>query len=780
MPENHRVHPRYKYLAETAEQIARSYGADIVKLETFSHALFEDELVMKFLSEVDVDGPDVLKKNIENVREYRPKIVSDDRLEMTYELGYLLQDVDRSYTEKHAHLSEDLRALFALQQIVEKYPESKTAELLNSYNIKKTDISNFFDRKTSGLNPHISPSENALSIPNNVNYDYAIPPNSDTALAKYTSCLNDLAFDNKLNPTVGRSDEIQNVVRILRRHNKNNPMLLGEPGVGKTAIPEGIAQMAVRGELPGDLADLKIFSLDMAALVAGTTYRGDFEKRLKEVVAELSDTDGAILFIDEFHNLVGAGSASGSMDASNILKPALARGEISCIGATTYNEFRKYVEQDEALARRFKRIDVVEPSSEETYEILSKIKYVYEGHHYCEIPSDTLKQIIDMSVRYVTDRRLPDKAIDLMDESGAMLREIPQRNLTYGNTHNLPILTKDIVALSIAKSTGLPLEKINANDKQKVSSLSDTLNACVFGQEHAVTEVSAAYAVSRSGIGHVDKPIGSFLFTGPTGVGKTELAKILATHLDMKLIRLDMSEFMERHDASKLVGAAPGYVGYNEGGILTEAVHRNGNSVILLDEIEKAHPDIHNLLLQIMDNGFIKDSSGKSINFRNSIIIMTSNAGAGGKIVKSIGFCEQTETSTKANDINNLFSPEFRNRLDGLIQFNPLDKAVMPKILEKLVTDLSEKLDKQGISVTFTEEASEWLVNNGFDKQMGARPLSRIFDKSVRRPIAFKILESEAPTSITVSASNDGLIVAADLDVATDNAVVQNRVARLN
>ena len=780
MPENHRVHPRYKYLAETAEQIARSYGADIVKLETFSHALFEDELVMKFLSEVDVDGPDVLKKNIENVREYRPKIVSDDRLEMTYELGYLLQDVDRSYTEKHAHLSEDLRALFALQQIVEKYPESKTAELLNSYNIKKTDISNFFDRKTSGLNPHISPSENALSIPNNVNYDYAIPPNSDTALAKYTSCLNDLAFDNKLNPTVGRSDEIQNVVRILRRHNKNNPMLLGEPGVGKTAIPEGIAQMAVRGELPGDLADLKIFSLDMAALVAGTTYRGDFEKRLKEVVAELSDTDGAILFIDEFHNLVGAGSASGSMDASNILKPALARGEISCIGATTYNEFRKYVEQDEALARRFKRIDVVEPSSEETYEILSKIKYVYEGHHYCEIPSDTLKQIIDMSVRYVTDRRLPDKAIDLMDESGAMLREIPQRNLTYGNTHNLPILTKDIVALSIAKSTGLPLEKINANDKQKVSSLSDTLNACVFGQEHAVTEVSAAYAVSRSGIGHVDKPIGSFLFTGPTGVGKTELAKILATHLDMKLIRLDMSEFMERHDASKLVGAAPGYVGYNEGGILTEAVHRNGNSVILLDEIEKAHPDIHNLLLQIMDNGFIKDSSGKSINFRNSIIIMTSNAGAGGKIVKSIGFCEQTETSTKANDINNLFSPEFRNRLDGLIQFNPLDKAVMPKILEKLVTDLSEKLDKQGISVTFTEEASEWLVNNGFDKQMGARPLSRIFDKSVRRPIAFKILESEAPTSITVSASNDGLNVTTDLDVDTNNVIVQNRVARLN
>ena len=758
------LHPSLEETINVAEEISFGCGQSQIRIEAFAGALFRDEGVQDFFHSQNIEASNIYSSNLEHIAFKPPRTIEASALELSPQLRRLLVDLNKFFDNKDPTMSP-LHGLIALNVVLKNAPASPSTKLLEDQGIKSASILKYITSYKAQLDVF-------LPTPVETSYEYVIEQNSESALSEYTTCLNDLAHDNKLNPTIGREDEIASVIRILRRKSKNNPMLLGKPGVGKTAIPEGIAQLAINGKLPADLEHIKIFNLDLAALVAGTMYRGDFEKRIKSVISEISQIDHAVLFVDEIHQLVGAGRAGGAMDASNILKPALARGEIACIGATTFDEYRIYIEKDQALARRFKVIDVEEPSAEETLEILVGIKSQYEDFHYCSIPDEALQYAVDMSDRYITDRNFPDKAIDLIDEAGALMKEIPRHNLYFGEAANLPILTKDIISTAIAKTTGLPLEKISADDSTKILSLESELSSVIYGQTEAVKELSEAYKVARSGIGDPNKPIASYLFSGPTGVGKTELTKQLSELLDMNMIRIDMSEFMEAHSVSKLIGPPPGYVGYNEGGMLTDPVHLKGHSVILLDEIEKAHPDVHNILLQIMDHGCLTDSTGKSVNFRNTILIMTTNAGAGGSIVRSIGFGQQETSSTKDGEIEKIFSPEFRNRLDGEIKFNSLGKDIMPQIIGNIVSDLEKQLKEKNVSLSLTQEATEWLVENGFDEKMGARPLRRIFEKEVKRPIAHKLLEAGSDTSgaIIVSTKDSNLSFSFEGAVSNDNS----------
>jgi ATP-dependent Clp protease ATP-binding subunit ClpA len=597
-------------------------------------------------------------------------------------------------------------------------------------------------------------------------YKSVLSNDDDTYLSSYTQCLNDVAHEGKLPPTVGRTEEIEQIIRILRQKRKNNPILVGEAGVGKTAIAEGFAQMAYNGDLPDDLADKKIFQLDLNSLIAGTIYRGMFEDRIKGVLDELADMDDAILFIDEMHVLMNKG------DLADVIKPALARGELTCIGATTFDEYRTSIAKDKALARRFEVVKVGEPSLAETHEILMGIRNGYEDHHDCMITGDAVDAIIELSGRYITDRNFPDKAIELMDATGALMREIPESEHVFGEEAGVAVMTPSIVARALAKKTGLPLDKVTASDRDKILSLTDHLNSVVFGQEKAAEALSSAIRISRANLSDESKPIGNFLFRGPTGVGKTEMAKQLSNKLGVPMVRLDMSECMESHSVSKLLGAPPGYVGYDEGGSLTEQVHRTPHCVLLLDEIEKAHPAVLNILLQVMDNGELTDSSGKTVNFRNVVLCMTSNSGEGGKSINSIGFGKSETTNTKDGEFEETFSPEFRNRLDADIRFNPLTKEVMPQILNKAIGELGARLKKRNTTISLTPEARKFLVKHGFDADMGARSLSRVFKKHVTDPVATKLLEDDFEAkggAVIVSTKGDGLSVDFSSSISNDN-----------
>ncbi|MDQ3494397.1 MAG: ATP-dependent Clp protease ATP-binding subunit ClpA [Pseudomonadota bacterium] len=554
------------------------------------------------------------------------------------------------------------------------------------------------------------------------------------ALADYASDLNALARDGKIDPLVGRADEIERTIQVLCRRRKNNPLYVGEAGVGKTAIAEGLAKRIVEAEVPEVLLDATIFSLDLGALVAGTKYRGDFEKRLKAVLAAIRKHPGAILFIDEIHTIIGAGSASGgTMDASNLIKPALASGELRCIGSTTFQEYRGIFEKDRALARRFQKIDIVEPTVGEAYEILQGLKPRYEAHHQVTYADDALQAAVDLSVKHIGDRLLPDKAIDVIDEAGARQRLLPLEQ----RKHHIDV---EEVETIVAKMARIPAKQVSASDKDVLEHLERNLKMVIFGQDPAIATLTSAIKLARSGLANPDKPIGNFLFAGPTGVGKTEVTKQLALQLGIELVRFDMSEYMESHSVSRLIGAPPGYVGFDQGGLLTEKIVKTPHCVLLLDEVEKAHPDIFNILLQVMDRGILTDTNGREANFRNVILVMTTNAGAAQAARRTIGFMQQDHSSDAMEVIRKGFSPEFRNRLDAVVQFQALGFEHILRVVDKFLIELEAQLHEKGVTLSATPAARDWLAQHGFDPLMGARPMARVLQDRIKRPLADELL----------------------------------------
>ena len=580
----------------------------------------------------------------------------------------------------------------------------------------------------------------------------------ESALDSYAVNLNNLVIEGKIDPVIGRDEEIERVAQILCRRRKNNPLLVGEAGVGKTAIAEGLAKKIVDGDIPEILKNTTIYSLDLGSLIAGTKYRGDFEQRLKNVLNQLSKKENAVLFIDEIHTIIGAGSASGgTLDASNLLKPALAKGELKCIGATTFNEFRSVFEKDHALTRRFQKIDIDEPSIPTSIEILKGLKKAFEKHHNIKFMNNAITAAVELSAKYISDRRLPDKAIDVIDEAGALQKILPK-------TKQKKTITSKEIEEVIAKIAKIPSRNINKDDKNMLKNLERDLRAIIFGQDEAIEKLSTAIKMSRSGLLEDNKPIGSFMFSGPTGVGKTEVAKQLAYILGIELIRIDMSEFMERHSVSKLIGAPPGYVGFDQGGLLTEAVNKNPYAILLLDEIEKAHPDIHNILLQVMDNGFLTDSNGRKIDFRNATLIMTTNVGADTLSKSTLGFVNPNQNFfNEKSEIDKAFSPEFRNRIDAIVSFSPLKNDTILKVVDKFLMQLENQLHDKKVEATFSSKIKSYLAANGFDDKMGARPMSRLIQNTIRKALADELLFGKL--------ANGGEV---EIDIDDKNQVILN------
>jgi len=604
--------------------------------------------------------------------------------------------------------------------------ESHSVFLLNKYNLSRLDVVTYLSHgsKKNNEGSTNADEENAFKD------DELKKSNENDFLIN----LNNLVSEDKIDKVIGRKKEIERLVQILSRRNKNNPLLVGESGVGKTAIAEGLAYLITKKDVPKIIQDTVVYSLDIAALIAGTKYRGDFEKRLKNVLKFLSKENNPILFIDEIHTIIGAGSASGgSLDVSNLLKPALGKGQIRCIGSTTFQEYRGIFNQNQALSRRFQKIDIIEPTFDECEEILNGIKEIYETYHDVEYDSESIKSAIELSSKYINDRFLPDKAIDVIDETGALL------NINRKNNNKIKVLKTDI-EMTISKITKIPEQSISSNDKKSLKNIESNLKRVIFGQDKAVETLSNAIKLSRVGLRDENKTIGSFLFTGPTGVGKTEISKQLSDILGIDLVRFDMSEYMERHTVSRLIGAPPGYVGFDQGGLLTEAIVKSPHCVLLLDEIEKAHPDIFNILLQVMDAGILTDNNGRKSDFRNVILIMTTNIGAELLSKRNIGFSETSNETDAMNSLNKLFSPEFRNRLDETIQFNYLDKAIILSIVDKFLTKLQAQLDKRNVEIVVSKKVVNWIADNGYDKEMGARPMERFISQNIKKPLVDKLL----------------------------------------
>ena len=587
-------------------------------------------------------------------------------------------------------------------------------------------------------------------------------------LAEFANNLNELAREGKIDPLIGRQEEIERTIQVLCRRRKNNPLYVGEAGVGKTALAEGLAKRIVEGDVPEVLANATIWALDLGALVAGTKYRGDFEKRLKSVIVQLRKEPGAILFIDEIHTIIGAGSASGgTMDASNLIKPVLASGELRCIGSTTFQEFRGVFEKDRALARRFQKIDVVEPSVADSFEILKGLKTRFEEHHKVEYTNDALKAAVDLSVRHIADRLLPDKAIDVIDEAGARQHLLPE------DERSGRVDVTDIEFI-VARMARIPPKQVSASDRDVLRNLDRNLKMVVFGQDEAIDKLAAAIKMARSGLGDPAKPIGCFLLTGPTGVGKTEVTRQLALQLGIELVRFDMSEYMEAHSVSRLIGAPPGYVGFDQGGLLTEQIVKHPHCVLLLDEIEKAHPDVYNVLLQIMDRGALTDTNGREANFKNVVVVMTTNVGAQMAARRTIGFVEQDHATDALEALKRGFSPEFRNRLDAVVQFNALDFEHVLRVVDKFLIELEAQLQEKHVSLHVDADARRWLAGHGFDPQMGARPMARVIQENVKRALADELLFGKLAGGGKVSLSvRDGQLAVAAEAAETMPAVVE-------
>ncbi|MCO7262154.1 ATP-dependent Clp protease ATP-binding subunit ClpA [Dickeya zeae] len=604
--------------------------------------------------------------------------------------------------------------------------ESQAAYLLRKHDVSRLDVVNFISHGTR--KEESGPAANPESP---VNEEQA---GGEERMENFTTNLNQLARVGGIDPLIGRDSELERTIQVLCRRRKNNPLLVGESGVGKTAIAEGLAWRIVQGDVPEVMAGCTIYSLDIGSLLAGTKYRGDFEKRFKSLLKQLEQDQSSILFIDEIHTIIGAGAASGGqVDAANLIKPLLSSGKIRVVGSTTYQEFSNIFEKDRALARRFQKIDITEPSVEETVQIINGLKTKYEAHHDVRYTAKAIRAAVELAVKYINDRHLPDKAIDVIDEAGARCRLLP------ASKRKKTVNVADIESV-VARIARIPEKTVSASDRDVLRSLSDRLKMLVFGQDKAIEALTEAIKMSRAGLGHERKPVGSFLFAGPTGVGKTEVTVQLAKALDIELLRFDMSEYMERHTVSRLIGAPPGYVGYDQGGLLTDAVIKHPHSVLLLDEIEKAHPDVFNLLLQVMDNGTLTDNNGRKADFRNVIVVMTTNAGVRETQRKSIGLIQQDNSSDAMEEIKKVFTPEFRNRLDGIIWFNHLSAEVIQQVVDKFIVELQAQLDAKGVSLEVSEEARNWLAEKGYDKAMGARPMARVIQENLKKPLANELL----------------------------------------
>ncbi|SNY51125.1 ATP-dependent Clp protease ATP-binding subunit ClpA [Arsukibacterium tuosuense] len=626
--------------------------------------------------------------------------------------------------------------------------ESQAVYLLKKIDITRLDVVNFISHgvtKTEKLEQHDDSPQEELSDTIAEESKY---------LENFTSNLNVQAKNGHIDPLIGRDREVERAVQVLCRRKKNNPLLVGEAGVGKTAIAEGLAYRIVQQQVPEVIANATIYALDMGALLAGTKYRGDFEKRLKSLLKELEKEKDSILFIDEIHTVIGAGAASGGvMDASNLIKPLLSSGRLRCMGSTTYQEFKSIFEKDTALVRRFQKIDVTEPSVEDTTRILMGLKERYEQHHNVRYTQKAIRAAAELSAKYINERHLPDKAIDVIDEAGASQRLLPA-------SKRKKVINVAEIEHVIAKMARIPEKSVSASDKDVLANLDRNLKLVVFGQDEPIEVLTAAIRLSRSGLGNEEKPIGSFLFAGPTGVGKTEVTKQLAKVMGVELLRFDMSEYMERHAVSRLIGAPPGYVGFEQGGLLTDAVSKHPYSVVLLDEIEKAHSDVYNILLQVMDHGTLTDNNGRKIDFRNVVLVMTTNAGVQETVRKSIGFKQQDHSHDALSEINRTFSPEFRNRLDGIIWFKHLAEDIILQIVDKFVCDLQVQLDKKQVSMELTADARQWLADRGYDQAMGARPMARVIQEQLKKPLANEILFGRLlhGGDVKVSLKNDALI----------------------
>ena len=639
--------------------------------------------------------------------------------------------------------------------------ESQAVYFLKQQSVARLDVVNYITHGISKVSGH---SDHGLdhSQPQQ-DEEHALPETEKSPLDNFATNLNEEARQGRIDPLVGRMKEVERVSQILSRRRKNNPLLVGESGVGKTAIAEGLAKMIVDGEVPEVLKESVVYSLDLGSLLAGTKYRGDFEKRFKGLLADLKKRDHAILFIDEIHTIIGAGAASGGvMDASNLLKPLLSSGKMRCIGSTTFQEFRGIFEKDRALSRRFQKVDVMEPSVDETFHILKGLKSRFEDHHQLKYSDKSLQAAAELSERYINDRFLPDKAIDVIDEAGAYQRLQPDEN----RKEIIEVTDVEAIVANIAR---IPPKSVSSDDKASLQKLEDNLKMVVFGQDEAITALSTSIKMARAGLKPVEKPIGSFLLAGPTGVGKTEVSNQLAKILGLEMIRFDMSEYMERHTVSRLIGAPPGYVGYDQGGLLTEAVTKHPHSVVLLDEIEKAHPEVFNLLLQVMDHGTLTDNNGRKADFRNVILIMTTNAGAESVSRRSMGFTEQDNSTDAMEAINRLFTPEFRNRLDGIVQFKHLPEDIVFTVVDKFLVELQGQLDDKRVTLDVDKDARQWLVDKGYDKNMGARPMARVIQEHIKKPLAELVLFGElAEAGGTVKIRvRDG-----DLVVGEEEAVV--------
>ena len=703
---------------------ARQKRHELITVEHLLLAMLDNPSASDVLKSCGANIEKLRTDLVDHIEEHTPIVDGSDEVDTQPTLGFQ-RVIQRAMLHVQSSGKKEVTGANVLVAIFGE-KDSHAVYFLHQEGVARLDIVNFI---AHGISKVAETSDNEEPVSGG---DTEVKSNK--GLETYTINLNKLVAQGKIDPLIGRDSEVERLIQILCRRRKNNPLLVGDAGVGKTAIAEGLAKKIVENDTPEILRGMVIYSLDLGALIAGTKYRGDFEQRLKDVLKLLAEQGNAILFIDEIHTIIGAGSASGgTLDASNLLKPALANGNLKCIGATTYQEYRTVFEKDHALARRFQKIDVDEPDVATTISILKGLKSHFEKHHNVKFSSSALISAAELSAKFINDKQLPDKAIDVIDEAGAAQRILPKAK------QKKLIGSKEIENV-IAKMARIPAQNINKDDRSALKTLERDLKAVIFGQNKAIDCLSSAIKMARSGLGSDNKPIGSFLFSGPTGVGKTEVAKQLAYILGIELVRIDMSEYMERHSVSKLIGAPPGYVGFDQGGILTESVNKNPHSVLLLDEIEKAHPDVFNILLQVMDNGFLTDSNGRKTDFRNVTLIMTTNAGAEALSKASFGFTHSKKSGDEQEDIKKLFTPEFRNRIDAIVSFAALDNDIILKVVDKFLIQLESQLHDKKVDATFTPKLKEFLAQKGFDPQMGARPMARLIQDTIRKALADELL----------------------------------------
>ena len=725
---------------------ARQKRHEFITVEHLLLALLDNPSAAEVLRACAANVEELRKELSNFIDEHTPRVESEEEIDTQPTLGFQ-RVIQRAILHVQSSGKKEVTGANVLVAIFGE-KDSHAVYFLQRQKISRLDVVNFISHGIAK-----TPQPGAAQ-PNRTESEQGDQEqesgSAGGALENYTQNLNQQALVGKIDPLIGREKEVERVIQTLCRRRKNNPLLVGEAGVGKTAIAEGLARRIVEDRVPEVLKGMQVFSLDMGALLAGTKYRGDFEQRLKAVLKQLLDNQNAILFIDEIHTLIGAGAASGgTLDASNLLKPALSSGQLKCIGATTYSEFRQIFEKDHALSRRFQKIDVVEPSVAETIEILKGLKSRFEEHHNVKYSSAALSSAAELSARYINDRHLPDKAIDVIDEAGAAQRILPK-------SRQRKLIGKGEIEEIIAKIARIPPRTVSNDDKAALKTLERDLKNVVFGQDAAIEALAKAIKMSRSGLGSPQKPIGSFLFSGPTGVGKTEVARQLAYTLGIELVRFDMSEYMERHAVSRLIGAPPGYVGFDNGGLLTEAITKKPHCVLLLDEIEKAHPDIYNILLQVMDHGTLTDNNGRQADFRNVIIIMTTNAGAEAMQKTVIGFSAKREAGDEMGEIKRMFSPEFRNRLDAMVSFKALDNAIILKVVDKFLMQLEAQLHEKKVEAHFTDELKAWLASEGFDPLMGARPMARLIQDTIRAALADELLFGRLVNGGKVTIDFDG------------------------